>query len=51
MFSILYQQMYFVLFVLVFLQYSAVGAIKTTQNYWTLKPNGLFILKHVHDFV
>lgn len=37
--------MYFVLFVVVFLQSSAVGAFKTTKNYWTLKQNGLFIVK------
>ncbi|XP_057205865.1 interleukin 12Ba [Triplophysa rosa] len=35
--------MYFLLFVVAFLQFSAVGAIKTTKNYWTLKPNVIVV--------
>ncbi|XP_055034502.2 interleukin 12Ba precursor isoform X1 [Misgurnus anguillicaudatus] len=40
----MYLQMYFLMFeVIVFLQFSAVGAIKTTGSYWTLKPNVIVV--------
>lgn len=39
-----YQQMIFLLLgTLMFLQSSTVGSIKTTESYWTLKPNGLYL--------
>ncbi|XP_051506029.1 interleukin 12Ba [Myxocyprinus asiaticus] len=35
--------MFFLLFGTLFLQFSALGAIKTAESYWTLKPNVLVV--------